>query len=497
MHARLPFVLALVVGCGGSGDGSVANPNGTGGLDGAGQGGSSTGNGGTSGGTGGSTHGGATATGGSNAAGFPSSQGGGAGTAAKGGTTGGGASATGGASASGGAPGPGTGGVSGTSAAAGTTGAAGSGAAGGAAWTPYVVPPACAGHARIFTYNPVGDHYLTDAMGAKPSACADYYVHEPALAADKTSPRGPAAVDAVHAHGNQFHALAEFHWGGWSAVGGMTWYEKGVEFRKRMLDKGYDPARDTWAINELPSTTKSSAAVRQNVIDVVKGLSEGPPGSPAMGGLVFVIGIGSQTANFSVYKPALESWLVDAPFWNAMNAHVRWWSQEAYARPIDVCVGSATVAARAAHINDFAMHPAVLSNAGGAQSAAAHAFFDESYVPTQSAFWHADTYGTTITTLDNMKALVSTEVYASRAWAASHTYPDWRLALSWNDQLDGATEPEVIALATRIADSIHDAYAPGASTAADACSPSGAFTFCQCAAQNAVFNDGFVAFQTW
>ena len=364
-------------------------------------------------------------------------------------------------------------------------------------WSPYQIPATCAKHARILTYDPVGDHVLTDAFAASPAACADYYVHEPALAADKTTPRGPSAVDAVHAAGAQFHALAEFHWGAWSQVSGMTWYEKGVLFRQRMLDRGYDPARDSWAVNELPSTTKSDPTVRQHVMDAVKGLYEGSAGSPPMGGLVFVIGIGSSTTNFSVYKPALEDWLVDDAFWNAMNQHVRWWSQEAYAAPSDVCVGSATVAQRASHIDDFAMHVPVLAAAGPSTTSAARAFFDESYVPTQTAFWHGDAYGTTTTSLANMKALVSTEIYASRVWAESHTYPDFRLALSWNDQNDGATDAEMQELATRIANAVHDAYDVGTVTPAHACSPSGAFTFCQCDVTGAQFNDAFSAFQTW
>jgi hypothetical protein len=310
-------------------------------------------------------------------------------------------------------------------------------------------------------------------------------------------PRGPAAVDAVHAHGDQFHALAEFHWGGWSQVPGMTWTQKALEFRARMLARGYDPVRDAWAINELPSTTKSDPQVRQNVMDVVTALYENAGKSPPNGGMVWVIGVGSKMTNFAVYKPALEGWLADATFWTTMNKYVRWWGQEAYARPVDVCVGNATVAARQQAIDAFAMHPARLAAAGPAACAAARSFFDESYVPTQSAFWHGVAYDTTTTSLDNMRHLVSTEIYASRIWAAGHKYPDARIALAWNDQLDGATQADLDALAARIAQSIHDAYAEGGPAASKACSPSGAYTWCACDVAGAAFNGAWSAFDSW
>ncbi len=335
------------------------------------------------------------------------------------------------------------------------------------------------------------------AFAANPSPCADYYIHLPAVAGDKTHPRGGAAVDGVHAAGARFHAMAEFHWGEWSNLGGMSWQQRGREFRARMLAAGYDPARDTWGINELPSTTRSDPSVRADVAALVQGLYEGSPGSPAMGGAVYVIGMGSGTANFSVYKPALEGWLSDAAFWKTMNQYVRWWGQETYQHPEDQCVGGVQVAARSAAINEFAMHVARLAAVGPAAAGAARSFFDESYVPLQSAFWHGAPYGTEATTLEQMKHMVSTQVYASRAWAATHPYPDWRLALAWNDQLDGATEADLDELAARVAAAVRGAYDDGASTAAHACSPSGAYTWCACEVAGAAFNAGWSTFDAW
>ncbi len=359
------------------------------------------------------------------------------------------------------------------------------------------VPPGCDKHARVFSYNPRGWETLTQAFADNPSACADYYVHIPAPVADKTKPRGPNAAAGIRAHGQRFHALAEFHFGAWSEVTNMTWYEKGVEFRKRMVEAGYDPKVDSWAINELPSSVRKDPTVRAHVRDLVRGLYEGPAGAPKNGGLVFTIGVGSQMVNYSAYKPALEDWTLDRGFWEQMDRHVRWWGQEVYARPAEVCVGSASPGQRAAHINAFTMHPAKLAASGPEGASAARAFFDESYTPVMNAFWGSDVYGTTNTSLADMKHLVSTEIYAARVWANDHDYPDWRIGLAWNEQLEGATAADRQALATRIANAIKHGYSDQTDEASRACSPSGAYTWCVCDVAGAAFNDGFKTFGTW
>jgi hypothetical protein len=230
-----------------------------------------------------------------------------------------------------------------------------------------------------------------------------------------------------------------------------------------MLEKGYDPERDSWSINELPSSVRSDPQVRQNVRDVVKGLYEGD-GVP-MGGLVYVIGMGSQTQNMSVYKPNLKDWTLDAGFWSTMNQYVRWWAQESYIHPAESCVGSATVGQRAAYINDYLMHPAKLAVAGPAGAGNARGFFNESYFPLMNGFWKGiDAYGTANTSLENMKHHASTQIYAARAWSSSHVYPDWRTGFAWNDSPDGATPEQIDELATRIARAIRSA-SPRARTA--------------------------------
>jgi hypothetical protein len=362
------------------------------------------------------------------------------------------------------------------------------------------VPPSdCSVHGRILTYNPVGDGRLSSALAADLSPCSDYYIHLPALAADKTMPRGPDAVNGIHALGQQFHAIAEFNWGGWANdTTSSSWTDKATAFRALMGSMGYDLTRDAWAINEVPSTWKTDAAVKQNLLDVIAVLSAPAAGSTDnVLGAVFIIGIGSDTVNYSEYKPPLETWLADGAFWSTVRLHVRWWAQEVYPSPMQMCVGSANVGARSMHINAYAMHPAILAAAGPASVANARLFFDDAYTPALSAFWDGTTYDTKTLTLLQMQNFVSTEIYAARAWATSNSYPDGRIALAWNDQLGDETEADVDALAARIASSLHYAYDEGTPSAAKACSPSGAYTYCDCDVAGAAFNESWSAFGTW
>jgi len=380
-------------------------------------------------------------------------------------------------------------------------GAGGIGGSGGSDptdnWPPPPLPAGCPYNARILPYDPIGWSHLANAFAADPAPCADYYIHLPALANEKTSPRGPKAVDEVHALGGRFHAVAEFHWGGWSQVTTMTWLERGKAFREKMIERGYHPERDTWAINELPSSVRSNAEVRQAVRDVVKGLYSGPEGSIPMDGIVWVIGMPTDLENFSVYKPNMKDWLSEAPFWNDMKKYVRWWGQEVYTDPYSVCVSGSSPGTQAEHINDFVMHPAKLAVAGGEATFAARSFFDGAYFPLMNAAWKSEVYDTTSLTLDQMKHHVSTQIYAARLWSNDHAYPDWRTGFAWKSNPPGATEAQIQELAARIARAVRYAYSDDGAGASTACSPSGAYTWCDCSLGGAEFNDGWSTFESW
>ncbi len=353
----------------------------------------------------------------------------------------------------------------------------------------------------MIVYAASGWNALSDGFRADASPCADYYVSIPAVADARGLKTMPRAGEAprMRARGGRFHALAEFHWGSWAMTTGMTWLAKGQEFRRRMTAAGYDVASgDGWALNELPSNARTDATLQRAIRDVVRGLHDGPDGAAPSHGVVFVIGTSSANANpGAVLKPEWETWLARADFWADMSRYVRWWGQEAYASPAQVCVASARVGERATSLNEFTMYPARLASAGPSSVAAARSYLGRAYVPVLTAVWQsAGPYGDTRVPIATMQHFVSTSVYATRAWALAHPYADGRVGLAW-DRQDTVTDAALAPLVDRTAAAIAGAYGP-TGTASRACSPSGAFTWCQCEVAGAAFNPRFgAAFDTW
>jgi hypothetical protein len=357
----------------------------------------------------------------------------------------------------------------------------------------------CPYQAQVFVYGQNGWETITNALAANQTPCANYYVVLTALEGNKTQPRGRRAVDFIHGKGPNFHALAEFNWTGWSKAKPASWAAKGRLFRQRMAAAGYDPARDTWAINELSSTVRTTPLSQARARDAMRGLYTGPRGAPPQQGAVFVVGVGQRMVNFGPYKGQVEGWLGNAAWWTAVSPYVAWWGQEVYVSCSNVCVPGSKIATRSTHTNEFTEHPARLAFAGPPQTAPARALFDRAYLPLMTAYWR-DTkgYGRNVVSLAQMQALTSLEVYAARAWAIRNPYPDGRIGFAWNEHPAGATPAEVQALATRLAQSILYAYGDGG-TATKACGPTGAYSWCKAALAGARFNlnPGWATFATW
>src|SRR5437870_1343641 len=68
-----------------------------------------------------------------------------------------------------------------------------------------------AGGAQVVVYSEDAWSELAEAFRADKAASATFFMHIPALAADKTSPRGPVEPANMRARGGQFRAMAEFH----------------------------------------------------------------------------------------------------------------------------------------------------------------------------------------------------------------------------------------------------------------------------------------------
>jgi hypothetical protein len=353
-----------------------------------------------------------------------------------------------------------------------------------------------------------------------------------------------AAVSSV---GARVYPVAEFHYGGWRnwvlsppgqpPTGRSTqarWRVAGRIHRKRMRDAGYGSYHcpslgavipERWAINEFGTTFTSRtrqnpnidpALVRANARNASLGLFygyDGPgttnrtdrPKYPDMRGIPFVIGSNHDKTGFSVYKPGLRRVVLDSGFWNAMKKYVLFWGQQAYTSCYRACVASANRARRAKHVNAFTMHPvkfAYLAQKGTTteknRSAAARSFFAgrvPRYMPLLTGYWakiapkQSPAYGRTHSlTLEEMKGLVSLEIYSTRRHASGASgsaadtstafgrYPHRRIAIAWHEEpefVNGVPNPEYDQnqeVANRIALAIRAAYQPGG-TAAAACAP--------------------------
>src|SRR5262249_52800747 len=144
---------------------------------------------------------------------------------------------------------------------------------------------------------------------------------------------------------------------------GGSWYQAGVEVRRRMAAAGFDVgAGDTWVVNEFSSAVRvGSGSSRQNMRDLVRGLYDGDGGPPAKG-VVLVVGIGQPTASLGTYKARLESWLQDAGFWGDMGSYVSDFLQENYGDVREYGVAGADVPTRLGYLNAYLEHELELAS---------------------------------------------------------------------------------------------------------------------------------------
>ncbi len=363
-----------------------------------------------------------------------------------------------------------------------------------------VRPASCPLDAEVVVWSHNGWNVLADAIAAEPSDCAEYWISISPVSGDSTMLRAGEAA-RMHARGATIHAMAELHWGDWSAYRartGMSWTEVGHLFRQRMVDAGYCvESGDTWGINEAPTGARlDSPGVRDGLEELTRALYEGTPGMPTARGAVFVINFGHGSSTSSVYKGNLESWLTDATFWGQMNLHVRFWAQEVYTDPDVTCVPGSTLAARATRIQDFTMHPTRLTAAApaGAGAGTAETYLNRAYTPLMNGVWGSDgLYGHTVVSLDVMRMLISEQVRATRLWADGHLAPDGRIGFAFGSY---ESPSEWATLGQRLARAIRGAYGRGA-TADGACFEGTSNVWCDCAVPDAMFTGIWTGFETW
>src|SRR5215216_1197511 len=345
---------------------------------------------------------------------------------------------------------------------------------------------------------------LAPKLAERASPCADYYISIPPLVSDKTVAR-PNQAWRIRALGPRFHAMAEIHWSTWQAwvrETGHTWYDAGVEARRRMAAAGYDVASgDTWAVNEFPSSVRRDlGTARTDARDFVRGLYEGD-GRQAQGA-VFVIGVRHDTSNASQYKATLKKWLADSPFWADMERTVRFWGQEVYADARQWGVPGADPADRRDYLSDFLDHAARLGSVSPDEYGAARRFLARAHTPVANAGWQwPDGLGWTMVSDLQMQNFVSSQTYALRHYAARTGVPD-RFGFAWApNNATGMPAGNFVAETDSLLDRLGAALTESGSdwqydAGVRACVLPGLF-WCRADVPNASFTDAWQIFQTW
>jgi hypothetical protein len=331
---------------------------------------------------------------------------------------------------------------------------------------------------------------LGQELAKQLSPCADYYISLPPRSSDQTALRDDQD-DVIRALGPQFHPLAEMRlgtatgWGAWvDGSPGRTWFDAGVEFRRRMAEAGYQPARgETWLLNEFDRSTRRDEPpyTRAAMRDLVRGLYVGDGSGPRLPGVV-EIGIAYTHQNIpdvAGYKAEMKEWLEDDAFWSDVAPAISIVTKEVYPDARYWGVEGSTRNERARHLSEFMEHAMNLVKAGPASIASARSLFERGYMPLANATWPAkgpDPYtppfccghGWTLISLDNMQTFVSEQIYAVRRYAGNHPQaaPRGRIGFSWqptnNYNLPAAEwDSAKRAIAARIGEAIRFAYRPG------------------------------------
>jgi len=370
---------------------------------------------------------------------------------------------------------------------------------------------------------------LGQELAAQRSPCADYYISIAPLAADKTRLR-VQQDDVIRGLGPRFHPVAEVVLGGptgWAASWvdgspGRTWFDAGVEFRRRMAEAGYRyDLGETWLLNEFDRSTRRDEPpyTRKAMKDLLRGLYYGDGTGPTVPGIV-EIGIAYTHQNIpdvEGYKSEMKAWLEDSDFWRNVDPSISILTKEVYPDARFWGVAGAPRNDRRRHLSQYMEHVMNLIDAGPAKIAAARSLFRRTYMPLGNATWPAkgpDPYtppfccghGWTMMPLQAMLSFVSEQVYAVRVYAAGHPKgpPKGRLGFSWQPTNNFNLSPEQWdaakrAIASRIGAAIRYAYRPGRASPNGACAPPGSpKDWCRGAnISGAAFTNVWETFEHW
>jgi hypothetical protein len=348
---------------------------------------------------------------------------------------------------------------------------------------------------------------LSQRLHANESPCASHYISATPMTDGSGSPRSGVA-GPIRANGPRFHAMTEVRlapWTNWVQTNGKTWFEAGVEFRRRMVTAGYDVGQgDTWAINEVgaPSGTvmgvdvlTNSGTARADFRDFLRGLYTGAPGMPPAPGTVFVANPTQITTDLAQHRERLQAWYGDAPFWEDMSRYVRFWAQETYADVRAWGVAGTTLDERAARLDEYFRHGRLLAEAGPGSTEAARAFLASAYVPLANASYphtppelkvNGIGFGFTNVPLPQMQSFIGAQTYALRMFSAP------RIGFALSPPTNPSPGPVII---VAVEDGLTAAIHGSESDPLGACGPT--IDGCDATIDGAQFNEAWKAFATW
>ncbi|HEY6961517.1 MAG TPA: PKD domain-containing protein [Gaiellaceae bacterium] len=364
----------------------------------------------------------------------------------------------------------------------------------------------------IVVYAPTDWVRFAQRMRLNMSPCANYYVSIPPIASDKTKPRGPLQAPQIRALGPNFHAVNEINvtaatsWKDWvAAVPGRTWYDAGVEARRRMDDPSqgnFDPTSgDIWAVNELTSAVRQGVGVtRQNMRDLVHGLYDGA-GGPQVKGIVWTSGISQATTFLDTYRNNVNAWLGDSAFFSDMSQYVRFWSQEVYGRFDRWAAPGSTPQDRLGPTADYLEHYANLGAAGSYETGDTSAYIETADAPDGNAAWsNSNAYEWPSPAVDYVSAAnyMTAQVYAFRHAQAAR--PSESFGFVWSPTSPpGMTANEFTKegnyILDRIAAAIHTTDAPSTDPGLAACGED--LSLCSGDYASATFNTAWRIFNDW
>jgi hypothetical protein len=356
---------------------------------------------------------------------------------------------------------------------------------------------------------------LAAALAENSSDCAEYFITIPPQDSERTVLRGRAAFNELRTLSPRIHPVAEIRftgetgWRSW-VVGphpefapGRTFYEAGVEARRRMAQSGLDVGDgETWAMNELSEEVLENVpGWRTEVRDFLRGLYEGEPGMPKARGIVFNIFVPSDIRDATAYKADLQAWLQDEAFWGELDTYVDFFAEEVYPSPFTWGVAGAPLETRAEYLNDYLFHMLTLAEAGPDTVEAARKFLGRTYVPLANAAWPHEGIGrTNQISAETMSAFVSAEIDAIRNYAGDEAEtPRERIGFAW---APNAKEPSYSEMGrnmvlARLASAIRAAYEEEADAQLGACGPGGENVSCTGDVEGAFLNDAWKIFASW